>query len=146
MQIVYAGCDVRVVAVDGLDFQATESLKDGGERAVRHLKGLEDAADGAVAVKVALRRFFYGDVYLRDGANEEVVLLGVLDEPDGLVAAYRYGKDRAREDGGVAECQNRQNVRKVGLAELGYLVSLYKGDDVDILFHKKSVKMSVKGA
>ena len=152
-QVVDAGGDVGFVAQHGVERQALERLQDGRDGAVRHLQGLEHLADRAVAAQILFLRLLDHYVVLRDGSDEETFLLGVLDQPHGLLPPDRDREDRAREEHGVAQGQHGQDFRELGLVNFQQAFSLHNGNDADfgasgegeffILFHNIA-KLSVK--
>ena len=128
---MHAGGDVGLVAEHGVQGQALESLEDGRDGAVRHLQGLEDLAHGTEAEEILLLRLFDHDVVLRHGADEETLLLGVLDEAYGFLAPDCNREHGAREEHRVAERQDRQDIRQFGLVKLQQAFSLHDGNDAD---------------
>ena len=94
-----------------------EALQDGGQGAVRHLQGLDDLADRAVRGQVALGRVLDRDVRLRHGAQDAFPRLRVTDQADGLLPADGHGEHRPREDDRVAQGQDGNRVRKLGLVQ-----------------------------
>ncbi len=62
----YAGGDVGVVADNLFHTAQGCALKDCRHRAVWHLQGLDELADGAAGCKVAFGGLFHGNVHLGD--------------------------------------------------------------------------------
>ena len=156
VQIVDTALQIGFVTHYGVQRQALEALKYGGDAAVRHLQALEYLGHGAVLVKVLFLRVFHGDVGLGDAGDEQPALLGFLDKPDGLVPAYGDWENRPREEDGVPQGEHRHKVRQFRVVHFHETLSLHYRDDVHfrasghcvyfVFSHKcLSVKMSVTG-
>ena len=111
------GHEIGLGRDDRVHMDPLEALQDGGQGAVRHLQGLDDLADSAERGEVAFGRVLDGDVRLRHGAQDAFARLRVADQADGLLPADGHGKDRPREDDGVAQGQDRDGIGKLGLVQ-----------------------------
>ena len=130
LDVLHPRRDVRLVGDDTVKTQALDALEDGSDRAVRHLKNLHDAADGAIFIEIPFLRLLHRDIHLRHGSDEGVAFLRILDQGDGFPAAYRDRIDHTREDHRVPQRQNRQCVRQIACVNLHLILPLHDRDYV----------------
>ena len=128
---------VRVVFHYGFQLEPLEALKYRRQRAVRHLKCLDDLRHGAVSVEVLFFRVFHCDIKLRHCTYICIVLFRVLNESDRLFPADGYRIDRAGEKHCVSQCQDRKRIRQFSLVHFHHTVTLHHRDDAHFRSHRR---------
>ena len=148
---MYPGREVGFIIKYGVERETLDTLQDGSEGAVGHLKCLDYLCYGAVGVEILLFRILHRHVGLRNAAYEEPPLLRFPDEAYGFIAAYRNGEYRSGKKHRIAQRQHREGIGQFRFVHMLQGVALKHGEDahfgsrrecIFVSLHK-IVKMSV---
>ncbi len=118
------GAQIRLLLSDFAEPDACQTLQNQGVVARAVLERFEHACGTANRVEIALARIVGRRVLLgEDGNDWPFLVVHVLDQGHGFLAAHVKGRDRSREQDGVANGQDREFV-----GELDRFVARWGGD------------------